>query len=341
MLTRKNYRGVFAYPPTPFTSDFKLDEDALRENLRKLIALGVEGIALAGTSGEFYTLTDDELRRIAEILQEETSKAGVLSLMGAISLSTDDTIRRARISADAGIDGVLVIAPYHTILTQSELLGFWREVSAAVPEVGVVIYHYDWIRQPYTVGIYRQLADIPNLVGSKEAHWDFTLWRTIHQESPLVHMSSTDIGWLTELHRQRAVGVGSLQICYSPHRVREILDLSAAGDYLAAERAQRDFTEFPARLKLGQGRPHVFPPELDALNAFSPLARHKAAIDALGFLRVGPVRRPALPVPDELIRRIRDFAERHYSELIPTSERIASASTGSRLWRVAEDPVLV
>ncbi|MDR1284193.1 MAG: dihydrodipicolinate synthase family protein [Opitutaceae bacterium] len=337
MLTRENYRGVIAYPPTPFTRDFALDEDALRENLQKLIALGVEGIAMAGTSGEFYTLTDEELRRIAAIMREETVKAGVVSLMGAISLSTDETLRRARLIADAGIDGLLVIAPYHAPLTRRELMQFWQEVCAACPGTGVVVYHYDWIRQPYTVETFRQLAAIPNLVGSKEAHWDFKLWRTMHLDSPLAHMSSTDVGWLTELHSQRAIGVGSLQICWMPHRVREILDLCAAGDYAAAGRAQRDFTEFPARMKLGLGRPHIFPPELEALEAYSPLARHKAVIDALGFLRAGPVRRPALPVPENLIRQIQDFAERYYPELIPTPERVAAVSDGKKLWRTAAE----
>ena len=43
-LTRERYRGVFAYPPTPFADDLSLDEQALRSNIRKLVRLGVEGI---------------------------------------------------------------------------------------------------------------------------------------------------------------------------------------------------------------------------------------------------------------------------------------------------------
>ena len=95
MLTRETYRGIFAYPPTPFTNDLALDEDALRSNLRKLVRVGVDGIVLAGTSGEFYTLEPEEYRTIARILREE-SKGGVQAMMGAIGLCTADTIREAR-----------------------------------------------------------------------------------------------------------------------------------------------------------------------------------------------------------------------------------------------------
>lgn len=333
MLTRDTYRGVIAYPPTPFTSTFMLDEDALRANLRKLIHAGVDGIALAGTSGEFYTLSLEEIRRIAAILREETARAGVYTLMGAIGLSTKDAITRGCIAMEEGIDGILVIQPYYTPLTPEELLRFWEDLCRACPDLGVVIYHYDWIRQPYTPEVYRSLKHLPNLIGSKEAHWDFQVWRTMHQQGPLAHMSSTDIGWLVELHRHQAIGVGSLQICWMPHRVTQILDLCATGDYDAAERLQADFTEFTARMKLGQGRPHIFPGELEGLDRYSHLARHKAVIDAFGFLQAGPPRPPAIAVPPELRKRIRDLLERRYPELLLPPDFSAQSRAGETLWR--------
>ena len=128
MLTPDLYRGVIAYPPTPFTDNFALDEEALRSNLRKLIRCGVDGIALAGTSGEFYTLSLQEIRRIAVILREETKGTKVYSIMGAVGLSTDDAITRGRISMEEGIDAILVIQPYYTPLTPEELLRFWEQL---------------------------------------------------------------------------------------------------------------------------------------------------------------------------------------------------------------------
>ena len=336
MLTPDLYRGIIAYPPTPFTDNFALDEEALRSNLRKLMRCGVDGIALAGTSGEFYTLSLQEIRRIAVILREETKGTKVYSIMGAVGLSTDDAIIRGRIAMEEGIDAILVIQPYYTPLTPDELLLFWEQLCRACPTVGVIIYHYDWVRQPYTVDIYRQLTHLPNFIGSKEAHWDFNVWRTMHQKGPLAHMSSTDIGWLVELHRQRAVGVGSLQLCWMPHKVLEILDLCTLGKYDEAERAQSDFTEFTARMKMGQGRPHIFPSELEGLERYSHQARHKAVIEAFGFLRVGPPRPPAIPVPAELQKRIRGFIERRYPELLLPPDFSSVSRPAGTLWRLPD-----
>ena len=341
MLSKENYRGVIAYPPTPFTPSLELDEEAVRGNIRKLLNAGAEGISMAGTSGEFYTMSEAELRRIAEIMSEETRRAGAVSLMGAISLSESEIIARGRLAMEAGVDASLVIAPYHTPLTDDELFQFWKRVSEACPDISLLIYHYGWVRQPYSLEMFKRLAELPNVIGSKEAHWDFKKWKSLHEKSPLLHMSSTDIGWLTELHRNGAIGVGSVHMPWMPHKMREILDLCAQGKYVEAEQAQCNFTEFPSRLKLGQGQPHIFPPELEAITQYSPLARHKAVIDALGFLKVGPVRNPAIPVPTNLIQRIRDYAEEHYPELIPpTGYGTERSANHQPLWRPVQEPAL-
>jgi dihydrodipicolinate synthase/N-acetylneuraminate lyase len=332
MLTRENYRGLFAYPPTPFARDLTLDEEVLRSNLRKLICIGVDGIVLAGTSGEFYTLEREEYRSIARILREETKSAGVCSVMGAIGLCTADTINQARVATEEGIDAVLVIQPYYLQLTTDELLKFWNDLCRACPEIGVIIYHFDWIRQSYSPEIYRSLSYLPNLLGSKEAHWNFDLWRKIHRESPLVHMSSTDAGWLVELYRNGAPGVGSLQICMMPHIVRNVLNHCATGDFPSAERALAPLSEFIGRMKLGQGRPHIFPTELDGWQDFSTTARHKALIDAFGFLQAGPPREPVIPVPAELQERLVQFIRTNYPALVLPSGYEANAPRQSRLW---------
>jgi dihydrodipicolinate synthase/N-acetylneuraminate lyase len=337
MLTRENYRGLFAYPPTPFTGRLALDEDALRANLRRLIHAGVDGIVLAGTSGEFYTLQPEEYRVMARILREETRPAGVHSVMGAIGLCTADAIRQARVATDEGIDAVLGVQPYYLQLTPAELLKFWNDLCRACPEIGVIINHYDWVRQSYSVEIYRALAHLPNLLGSKEAHWDFALWRRIHQESPLVHMSSTDVGWLVEIYRNNAVGVGSLQVCMMPHIVRDVLDGCARGDFMAADRALSPLTEFIARMKLGQGRPHVFPTELEGWSDYSNTARHKALIDAFGFLRAGPPREPGIPVSPVLQEKLATYIHAHYPALVPPPDFGRSANN-ARLWRRAHSP---
>ena len=340
MLTRETYRGLFAYPPTPFTAEYGLDEDALRLNLRKLIRIGVHGIALAGTSGESFTLNPEEYRRVAEILFEETSDTDVHSVLGASALSTSEAIQRTSMAAEIGLDAVMLLQPYYLPLTRLELITFWNDLCRACPDIGVIVYHYDWIRQEYNPGIFKELEHLPNLIGSKEAHWDFELWLKMHRESPLAHMSSTDAGWIVELYRHNAVGVGSLQVCFMPHIVKEVLDLCAMGEFVEAERILIPFTEFIARMKLGFGKPHIFPSDLPNWSEFSPLARHKALTDAFGFLHVGTPRPPTIGVPTELQEKLKTFLELRYPELIPPENFAETVEPGCKLWRQAEVSVV-
>jgi dihydrodipicolinate synthase/N-acetylneuraminate lyase len=334
MLTRENYRGLVAYPPTPFTETLALDEDALRVNIRKLIRVGVDGILLAGTSGEFFALAPEEYNVIVRILREETRDTRVYSAMAAYGLCPEDTIRRTHIAMENGIDAVLAMQPHFHALTTKELVKFWEDFCGACPDIGVIINHYGWVRQAYTVEICGMLAHIPNLVGTKEAHWDFNFWRKLHRESPLAHMSSTDAGWLVVLHQNKAVGVGSPHICLMPHVVRRVLDLCNQGRYLEAEGALAPLTEFVARMKLGEGRPHVFPTELEGWQDYSNTARHKALVDAFGFLRAGPPRPPYIAVPIELQENLRRFIANHYPALLPPANTADGPIVQSSLWRV-------
>lgn len=331
-LTRERYRGVFAYPATPFADDYSLDETALRSNLRKLIRVGVDGIVLAGSTGEFYTLSDADHRRIAEILREETRGKDVASVIGAQGLNTADILRRARAAMDVGVDAVLAMQPFYNTLTQRELIAFWEQFCRACPKIGVIIYHFEKVKQPYPPETFRKLAHLPNLLGSKEAHYDFKQWLTLQKESPLVHMSATD-AWMVDLYRLKAPGLGSVNLSLMPHIVHRVLQLCGEGKFFDAERALMPFTEGLSRLRAGlQGRSGMPPADLEGLDRYGGVARSKALVNAFGFLQVGPPRPPAIRVPDELTRRLRDYVLARYPELVPPANFAETIPPGYRLW---------
>ncbi|HEX4778236.1 MAG TPA: dihydrodipicolinate synthase family protein, partial [Acidimicrobiia bacterium] len=59
--------STFVISLTPFTATGELDEDGLRGHLRRLASSGI-GVYLGGSgSGEGYTLSRDEMRRVLEI----------------------------------------------------------------------------------------------------------------------------------------------------------------------------------------------------------------------------------------------------------------------------------
>ncbi len=316
-LTRERYRGVYAYPPTPFAKDLSLDEDALRSNLRKLVAIGVNGIVVGGSTGEFYTLTPEDYGRIARILREETKGTGVVSVLGATGLNNRDVIGKITVAQEAGLDAVLGMQPFYTTLANRELLAFWDEVAHACPRIGIIIYNFEWVRQEYTPEIFRKLAVHPNIVGSKEAHYDFKKWRNLQTASPLVHMSATDAGWMVEMHKLKGPGVGSVSLTLMPHIIRKTLLLCKEGNYIEADRAFVPFADVVGHLRAGKGKPFLLPSELSEWESYGGAAKGKALAEAFGFLQAGPPRRPGMAVPYDLQQRMRDYIHKRYPEMIP------------------------
>lgn len=328
-LTRERYRGVYAYPPTPFAKDFSLDEDALRANLRKLVRIGVSGIVVGGSTGEFYTLTPEDYRRIARILREETRTTGVAGVLGAAGLNNREVIAKMEVAEEAGLDAVLAMQPFYQTLTNRELLAFWDQAARACPRIGIIIYHFGWIRQDYTAEIFRQLAVHPNILGSKEAHFDFKMWRHLQTASPLVHMSATDAGWMVEMYRLKAPGVGSVHLTLMPHIIRQTLLLCKAGNYIEADRVFTPFADVVGQLAAGKGRPFLAPEELEGWESYGGSAKGKALADAFGFLQAGPPRPPGVAVPYDLQQRLRDYIHKRYPDMIPPpgfSEKLPSWS---------------
>lgn len=331
-LTRERYHGVFAYPATPFAEDLSLDEAALRSNIRKLVRVGVSGIVMGGSTGEFYTLSEQDYRRLGEIMHQETRGTGVVSVLGAAGLNPGEIIRRAHLAMEIGLDAVLAMQPFYNTLTRRELAAFWNQLCTECPDIGVIIYHFDWIRQEYTAETFKALAHLPNLIGSKEAHFDFNMWRALQKESPLVHMSATDAGWLVEMHRLGAPGVGSVSLSLMPHIIYRVLALCNQGKYAEADRAFAPFTEAVGRLRSGAGRPYLFPAELAGWQEYGGTARGKALANVFGFLQVGPPRPPAVPVPKDLQKRLRDYIQMRYPELIPPVGFEETVPKGVPMW---------
>src|SRR5579862_1502060 len=106
MLTRETMKGLYVLTITPFDQKFRLDEDAYRENVRRLLSLGVDGIITTGTNGEFHTLEDGELARISRLAVKET-KGQAVTVIGASGVNTAEAIQRTRIAQEAGADAVM------------------------------------------------------------------------------------------------------------------------------------------------------------------------------------------------------------------------------------------
>ena len=124
------FRGVFAIPPTPFTADDRVDVESLRRTVDFCIDAGAHGIVAPVNASEGPFLTDDERRRVVEVLVEQA--AGRIPVMVGVSgVSTRASVEFARHAEAAGADSIIAMPPYVKHATQDEIVAFYQALARA------------------------------------------------------------------------------------------------------------------------------------------------------------------------------------------------------------------
>jgi 4-hydroxy-tetrahydrodipicolinate synthase len=165
---RTAFTGVGTALVTPFTTSGALDEAAVRRLGRRQIEAGVHFLCPCGTTGENPTLTEAERLRIVEILVEE-SAGKVPVLAGAGGYDTREVIHVAAAMAKRGASGFLSVTPYYNKPTPEGLYQHYRALADST-SLPIVVYNVPG-RTGVNVDVatLARLAEIPNIVGVKEA----------------------------------------------------------------------------------------------------------------------------------------------------------------------------
>ena len=165
---RKPFTGVGTALVTPFTQRGEVDDAAVRRLARRQIDAGVHFLCPGGTTGESPTLTAAERLRIVEIVVDEA--AGKLPVLaGAGGYDTRELIHAAGEMAQRGVSGFLSVTPYYNKPTQEGLYQHYRAFAESTP-LPIIVYNV-----PGRTGVnvevatLARLAQLPNIIGVKEA----------------------------------------------------------------------------------------------------------------------------------------------------------------------------
>jgi len=167
---KQRLNSVVIVMATPFTRSDEVDVEGLRENTRFLVekCAGKPAILVpTGSTGEFYTLTDEERRLVIKtVVNEVNGKVPVVA--GTAQAGTRSTVLGSRYAQDVGADGVMVVLPYYHVPSETGMYEHYRTVAEAL-DVGVIIYN-----NPDTSKVYikpelmSRLADVLGIIGDKE-----------------------------------------------------------------------------------------------------------------------------------------------------------------------------
>ena len=156
---------VFSAVPTLFGASGELDPDANRA-LYKLVAGLVDGLFVAGTTGEFPALEDAERLALFEMALAEAGPDRVIAHIGAPDAR--HASRLAQAAAALGAERIAAITPYYLPARPDELATHYRRIRDAAP--GPELYAYIFPERtglPVPPPLFAQVAEAAGLAGAK------------------------------------------------------------------------------------------------------------------------------------------------------------------------------
>jgi 4-hydroxy-tetrahydrodipicolinate synthase len=136
--------GVINIQITPFKSSFEIDEKALRDNTRFMIEKGIvkgRGIqVIGGSNGEGFSLSDQEYRRLINIVVEEAD-GKVPICIGCVRAATEPVIHLAQYAEEVGADAIMVLAPHYYPDPPDDVVYDHFKAIADATNIAIMIYN--------------------------------------------------------------------------------------------------------------------------------------------------------------------------------------------------------
>jgi 4-hydroxy-tetrahydrodipicolinate synthase len=306
MKEKQMFTGTGTALVTPFHQDGPpiptLDESSFRKLVKRQISAGVDFLVPCGTTGESPTLTHQEHLRVVAITVEEAA-GNIPVLGGAGGYNTAEVISLARELAAIGVDGILSVTPYYNKPTQEGLYQHFKAIADAV-NLPIILYSVQGRTgvniEPATVA---RLAQIPNIVGIKEASGNISQMAAILNQVPddFIVLSGDDAITLPliALGGRGVISVVSNEI---PAQMSELVHLALAGQFAEAREIHRRYHPL-MEINFVESNPGPVKAAMAEMNLLEPawrlplvqpqtanLARIHAALESLGLLDSSQVR---------------------------------------------------
>lgn len=248
----REIKGIVVPLVTPFQQDESLSESALRTIVSYLIEAGVHGLFPCGSQGEFFALTDDEKRRVMDIVIDE-ARGRVFVMPNTGAITTRESVALSRYAAKAGADAISVVTPFYIKPSSDELRQHYARIAEAV-SIPILAYNI-----PERTGVslapslMASLARaFPNFVGVKDSSGDLT--------NTLGYIEQCPSGFRTFMGRDTmiyaalcygCVGAVAATANVAPELAVGIYDAFRAGDHATALEKQRALSPLRRAFALG------------------------------------------------------------------------------------------
>lgn len=163
-----DWKGYWTAPVTPFTADGAVDEAGVAGVVGFAVDEGVHGILINGSTGEWFSQSEDERRRVAEVAVKTVDQRVPVAI-GITCTRAADAVALARHAESIGASAVMASPPPMARPTAPELISYYDEVFGAT-DLPAWLYNFPQDNgHPMSLDQIAALADLPNVVAIKQS----------------------------------------------------------------------------------------------------------------------------------------------------------------------------
>lgn len=135
-----NFEGIYTPAITPLDAAGQIDKKAFADVLESLIAAGVHGIIIGGSTGEYYAHTAQERFDLGSLAKEVIGSRTSL-IIGTGAVRTEDSVEYANAARAIKADAILVGSPPYALPTEQENAEHALAIDRAA-DLPVMLYNY-------------------------------------------------------------------------------------------------------------------------------------------------------------------------------------------------------
>lgn len=295
--------GVVPPVVTPLTPDAEIDRASLVRLVDTLLAAGVDGLFLLGSTGEAAFLTDAQRRAVVETVTGHVA-GQVPVLAGAIDMTTPRVLDHARTAVTAGADAVVATAPFYARTHPVEIERHFRALAAGVD---VPVFGYDLPVSVHTklpAELLLALAADRVLAGVKDSSGDDGALRGLIRGADRAGLRDLAVLTGSELTVDSALRMGAHGVVpglgnVDPDGYVRLYRYCRAGDWDAAAAEQVRLLDLFGMVEVGD--PARMGRSSSALGAF------KAALHLRGVIACPRTADPQVPLSDADVARVAEY----------------------------------
>ncbi len=156
--------GLLSFPVTDMDDNGQFNPDTYADRLEWFLTHNVAAVFVAGGTGEFFSLSEQEYRQIVEVTAD-TVKAKV-PMISSVGRSIPEAIAFAKIAENAGMNALLLMPPYLTGCPQD---GTYEYAKTIMDNTSLPVIYYNRANGVLSSEYIQKLADnCDNLIGLKD-----------------------------------------------------------------------------------------------------------------------------------------------------------------------------